>query len=884
LGRNTKVSIKGPTETVSESISYLLDGSDYSKTILKSDGSTKIYKYDPLNRLSKVTDNAQGTLNYLYLSDGQNITRKQTKVGIALMNETIFDEVGNVTSLNEKQKGTTTFTYNALGEILTQIDANGNSYSYNYKNDGRLDNKVGAEGTYTYVYESGITKKHLIKEMEGVNDDKIEYIYNNLHRIITKKETYNNTLYETKFEHNQNGQETKYTYPSGFAINKQYSNIGILEKIADDNSGEVIWKLDEINSINKISKYTLGNNLSTNIGYDEYGRINSQNTALLESLIYDFNPHNGNLNSRSRNVGTSQTYTETFTYDELDRLVDFSSSNGSGLPSMSYIMEYDFLGKFKKKSDAGNKYNYNLKYQPISIEEPTPNFAHETQEITYNEFNKPMLIQENDIELSYKYNALQERYEGVWKNITEPDYYRKRTYFNNYEINEERVNGQTIIHKIHYINSPIGLAAIYVIDNSTNIETMNYVYTDHLGSIISVTNTNGTVIARQNFDPWGRRRNVQNYGYLTQNTKEVHNGIAGLNSTNPNLPFWLYRGYTGHEMLNEFTLINMNARLYDPVAGMMLSPDNVLQEPTNSQNYHKYAYCFNNPLKYNDPTGNYGDVPNVSQGMNSFNPYSGYNANIQTNYVSISNTTNSSTFNYQSTSISVNYTNQFNTFNYTSSYSSYNYTTPESVTWGYYESKSYSNNGVNILSSESKVEYSYPNYSEQFNDISWENSKTSTYAPIALSTAQSGGGRPDLGVVGNAIRDQAGSAFSQDMFQNYWLSGGNVNLSPSRFNSIVNAAGAVKGSPWSVTLSNGQPGVAKVHSFYNSSEYGLALGRATIYYNQAGTAVGFYDNYNFDPKPWGERSYENEIKTRAVNTAGNAYGATPFNIYYGIRP
>jgi hypothetical protein len=191
---------------------------------------------------------------------------------------------------------------------------------------------------------------------------------------------------------------------------------------------------------------------------------------------------------------------------------------------------------------------------------------------------------------------------------------------------------------------------------------------------------------------------------------------------------------------------------------------------------------------------------------------------------------------------------------------------------------------VNILSSESKVEYSYPNYSEQFNDISWENSKTSTYAPIALSTAQSGGGRPDLGVVGNAIRDQAGSAFSQDMFQNYWLSGGNVNLSPSRFNSIVNAAGAVKGSPWSVTLSNGQPGVAKVHSFYNSSEYGLALGRATIYYNQAGTAVGFYDNYNFDPKPWGERSYENEIKTRAVNTAGNAYGATPFNIYYGIRP
>jgi hypothetical protein len=139
-------------------------------------------------------------------------------------------------------------------------------------------------------------------------------------------------------------------------------------------------------------------------------------------------------------------------------------------------------------------------------------------------------------------------------------------------------------------------------------------------------------------------------------------------------------------------------------------------------------------------------------------------------------------------------------------------------------------------------------------------------------------------VVGNAIRDQAGSAFSQDMFQNYWLSKGNVNLSQQRFNSIVKAAGIVKGSPRPVTLSNGQQGVAKVHSFYNSPEYGLALGSATIYYDQAGTAVGFYDNYNFAAKPWGERSYTNEIKTRAVNAAGTAQGATPFSIYYGIRP
>ena len=63
------------------------------------------------------------------------------------------------------------------------------------------------------------------------------------------------------------------------------------------------------------------------------------------------------------------------------------------------------------------------------------------------------------------------------------------------------------------------------------------------------------------------------------------------------------RGYTGHEHLPEFGLINMNARLYDPVIGRMLSPDPYVQNPYFSQNYNRYSYCLNNPLKYTDPTG-----------------------------------------------------------------------------------------------------------------------------------------------------------------------------------------------------------------------------------------------------------------------------------------
>lgn len=50
-------------------------------------------------------------------------------------------------------------------------------------------------------------------------------------------------------------------------------------------------------------------------------------------------------------------------------------------------------------------------------------------------------------------------------------------------------------------------------------------------------------------------------------------------------------------------LINANGRLYDPFINSMLSPDAFVQSPTSTQNYNRYNYCLNNPLKYNDPSG-----------------------------------------------------------------------------------------------------------------------------------------------------------------------------------------------------------------------------------------------------------------------------------------
>jgi len=106
------------------------------------------------------------------------------------------------------------------------------------------------------------------------------------------------------------------------------------------------------------------------------------------------------------------------------------------------------------------------------------------------------------------------------------------------------------------------------------------VHSDHLGSLRVVTTTVNAIQTRYHYDAWGSRTTV-----------------AGTSITN--------RGFTGHEHLPEFGLINMNARLYNPVIGRFLSLDPYVADNTYSQDFNRYTYARNNPLIYTDPNGEF---------------------------------------------------------------------------------------------------------------------------------------------------------------------------------------------------------------------------------------------------------------------------------------
>lgn len=296
---------------------------------------------------------------------------------------------------------------------------------------------------------------------------------------------------------------------------------------------------------------------------------------------------------------------EDFTYDNLNRLTSSNVFPIGGLANINPTcsITYDQTGTLSQgnimtKTDVGSYQYGGFPRHAVKYVNNTPQqISKWRQDITYTPFLKTEKVKETDNQSTYNYEQIftyDAAYERVKSVLTENGTTQQtRYYMDGYEYN---VNGNEYIY---YVPGGDGLCAI--VEHCTSIynpsKDIHYVYKDHLGSILTVTDENGTIEAEQNFDAWGRSRNPQDW-------------TDYANISTP--PSWLYRGYTGHEHMPEFALINMNGRMYDPLLGRMLSPD--IFTFAGTQGYNRYSYCHNNPLSYVDPDGNHPLVVAVAVG------------------------------------------------------------------------------------------------------------------------------------------------------------------------------------------------------------------------------------------------------------------------------
>ncbi len=550
--------------------SYSYD-SDKRYTTISDNGRQTTYAYDLMGNLKEVNSPSSSTLKHWYSSNG-NI-RKTVADGVTWTFG--FDNCGNRTSMSDPDAGNNTYAYDALGREILHTDGRGYSYATYYDYLGR----VTYDGTTTFTYgTSGNGQTRLVSESNGwwIKN----YTYDTYGHVIQESMVkYAVSIKTMGYHYNANGLLTQKDYPNQKSISYSYDSYGNCTNINAQN-GLIVWNLVGYNGETTTSSIKIGDATPyiRTTQLDNYGywqsRVMTLGNTTIQNDQYVFNPLTGNLTSRT----LTGHPTESFTYDNLDRLTGASGAE-------SVVVEYATNGNYTKKTNVGDYYypsgnTHAHAVDHIDVNPNTDDVPDFDQYMEYDYRNKADCIATNVGDNYYWYTmeyGPDHQCAKSYLSIND-DPVLEKFFWDEYE----EING---IACLHWIEAPDGLVGL-IINESYGEYTDIYVYvamTDHLGSLTGLLEYDGTFDFEAYYDAWGKRTISNNY---------LGTPIG-------------FRGYTGHEQIDEIGLVNMKGRMYDPLQGRFLSPDPYIQDPTNPQSFNRYSYCLNNPLKYTDPSGNF---------------------------------------------------------------------------------------------------------------------------------------------------------------------------------------------------------------------------------------------------------------------------------------
>jgi RHS repeat-associated protein len=119
--------------------------------------------------------------------------------------------------------------------------------------------------------------------------------------------------------------------------------------------------------------------------------------------------------------------------------------------------------------------------------------------------------------------------------------------------------------------------------------TTYYFTTDHLGTIREMTNSAGTIVWQQSFDPYGNPTTI-------------------VNTTPADF------GYAGYYLHNRSGLNLTRTRAYSASFGRFINRDPIEEEG----GINLYGYVGNNPITFTDPFGTDGKDPDAPGGIKNF--------------------------------------------------------------------------------------------------------------------------------------------------------------------------------------------------------------------------------------------------------------------------
>jgi RHS repeat-associated protein len=474
-----------------------------------------------------------------------------TTANVMTLNTTFEPLRGNLTNRNDNLfYWNENFEYDTLDRLKKYNNALGIQVDQTYEIDGRI--KTNTLGTYNY---SNSAKKYQNTSVD-VNSASKAYYENRLGLFNDSMEVPNTwAIYEP----------TVITYDTTTA-NVRSGNSSL--KIANTTAGE---KVVHSNYWVKID-----NSVPTQYTYSTWVKSDGTNP---QAEIFLF----------------MKTETETGYATLVDQKV--ASTTGAWT-----LIEKTFLVPATIKRlgiRLDNNAIGNLWFDDVRIRKTSDTSTERKLNISYTAHKSPYEIEEtgND-KISFTYNINNSRSAMYYGGLQTDKYQRQfRKYYSVEGSMEIKHNTQTgEVEFVTYIGGD-GYTAPVVLKGNGTTQQYLYLHRDYLGSIVAITNQSGAIVEKRQFDAWGELIKIQD------GQNNILNSLVVLD-----------RGYTGHEHLQSIGLINMNGRLYDPKLHRFLQPDNNIQDPNNTQNYNRYGYVLNNPLKYTDPSGEFGVLAAIAIG------------------------------------------------------------------------------------------------------------------------------------------------------------------------------------------------------------------------------------------------------------------------------
>ena len=574
-------------------LSYELDGK--IKDIRRSGNHQRTlqqYEYNARGQITGVVDGNQNPISYDVDSWG-----RITGIGFAdgVKEGYEYTPAGQVSRTIDGNGNAVQYRYNSLGKISERIDQLGFTETFRYDEEGNLSLHIDRDGRQLQracnvfgqpVYEkaSDAEGKHtnistwhydsLGRVTRAVCDGKsYEYIYD-AHGNLKEKRSNGKRL--VSYTHDRAGQITEIKDPAGVCTRYEYDILGRRSRIFNDDGLEVRYGYD---ALNRISRIHYGNGVETAYTYDGDGNIRTLETKAGENVLLSFAYRYDGNGNRTAKTGTQATLGGitagnnaldlSYAYDVRGQLLE-ERRNGA-----SVCYAYDKAGNRIRKTDAQGeiRYLYNEKNQLVEEESPADRkqFSYDRQGGIIEEKNAAGIRL-----FSYNSRRQQTRVETETANVQENRYDAEGLRF---ELLENGRRTSFVYHDGELLQEEgreeqgtsyhlgAGMEAF------RRGQELSYYHRDEQLSTVFVTDGHRNVQNSYQYDAFGMSLGT---------TEKLNNRIR----------------YTGQQYDDVTGQYYLRARYYNPVAGRFMQED-VYQ----GDGLNLYAYCGNNPVVYDDPSG-----------------------------------------------------------------------------------------------------------------------------------------------------------------------------------------------------------------------------------------------------------------------------------------